>query len=356
MLPMFLLWFGLCSIYSAELVSDSALLALAKEGNLDSAFAVSKSRLQNNPLDTFALFMYAKTTSSGEESRDTFLKLLSITPRSPYHEEAIYRIAQYYQARGIYKEAVAYFRQYISEYPEGKWDKPAGYWLGQCFLSIGLNNAPYLDTAESHYIALMKSTPVSHYYHTMALEGVAKTKFAKNDYSGAQRAIESALEMALPDQKPTFHYLQFRIAEKTSDSSAQNYYAGILQQQYPRSLESHNLRRTAPAFFKALPNETSDDSVNTEKNANSESINSASKSAPSYSLQIAAFSNQQNAQTSMEGYLIQGLNLRMIKREKDGEVLYSIRTKIFPSRDLALQYGQSHLKSKGISYYPVQEN
>ncbi|MFC1584616.1 SPOR domain-containing protein [Fibrobacterota bacterium] len=319
-------------------LSETEILSLARRGLLDSAYSASLQRSKENPRDAFSLFMLAKLTLDGSQSTGFFDKVMKISEDADKKEEAMYRTAQYHYARGDYPRAISFFRKNISKYPRGNWIVSARYWMGQACLNHGLTSPAYVDSAESQYLILLQSLPVRHYYYTMALEGLAKVRLAKNQIEMAIETINMALETAPSDQRSNLRYLSFIIAGRMSDYLSQDFYAEKLLSEYPHSLESGYLLRKYPEFKRFLGKDA------------------GPGKGVGFFLQIGAFASLKNAEKTEKELKARKISVSIVVSENDKGKMYLLHTDSFPSRKSAERYGEKNLKPLGISYYPVQKN
>jgi tetratricopeptide (TPR) repeat protein len=279
-----------------------------------------------------------KLASDGSESMEYFKKVAESAPGSNEKEEALYRIAQYYFAKGKYATSISFFRQAMNQFGKGKWNIPTRYWLGQAYLNHGAIQPEYIDSAEIHYIQFLKLLPNRHYYSTMALEGLAKARLNKNQTEPASETINMALESAPDDLKPNLYFLSFLLARHTADTSGQKEYAEKILSKYPYSLESKYLKEKYPEYRPYLK------------------FPGASKNHTGFALQLGAFSLRENAQKTAEELKAQNIDASIVIKEKNRTKLFLLQTGNFASRQNAENFGEQYLKPKGLSYYVVPKN
>jgi tetratricopeptide (TPR) repeat protein len=331
---------ALVLILSSGVVSlkKDEVLSLARKGLLDSAYSVSQRRLKDNPQDVFSLFMMGKLSFDGNESRYYFEKVIELASTGPEKEEALYRLAQFYFAKGQYHKAISFYRKVIEQYPEGMWITAASYWLGQACLNYGTEKPEYIDTAETQYINLLQSLSAGHYYYTMALEGLAKVRIEKDKWEAAFEAIALALETAPQDQRSHLLFLAVIATGNLKDTVGQKYYAGKLISEYPHSLEATGLKRERSLLIT---------SANSDKNM---------VELSGYVIQLGAFLSVSNAEKALNDLKLHKFKVFIVKESRGEQKRFLIHTSVFPTREKADHFGETVLKPKEIPYYIVKKN
>ncbi|HLP41785.1 MAG TPA: tetratricopeptide repeat protein, partial [Fibrobacteria bacterium] len=315
---------GTKTAYSPAALREE-IRSLARRGLFDSALALCRRALEFDSNDTYARFMAGKLAPEGKTSAEHFKRVLESGRSGPEAEESRFRLGQYYYAAGKYHLAIPYFRDYLRLYPKGDWREPAHYWMGSACLALAQaqpERAAYLDTGMVYFQRLRESVPQDHYYHALALEGLAKARVAKGNWAGAWEAVKAALDRAPEDERASILLLAAQL-RRGVDRKEELRLLTRLAAEHPRSPEARNLRKlngsSDPARWRAPAIQGAPKaSLRTDSAAgNAEPAGSAGSAAPerkpagdvastrppapsaegSFTLQLGAFAQAANAQS-----------------------------------------------------------
>ncbi len=350
------LFFGIVVILLAYIPAFSAfsedhVRQMAKSGELDSAFRVCQAELKKNSSNYFCLNMSGKLAIQGKFSQANFDKILnSKSPPLNFKEEALFKSGQYFYALGSYLRASQLFArgQSVSSNRDSKIQST--YWLGQSQVNLGYTKPDYLDSAETTFIGLLKDLRSADYFYALALEGLAKVRISKGEWTDADETISMALEYAKPDQRSGLAGLKFRIAEGNNQRPLMKSLAKDLLTQYPLSMEANYISGKYPQMVSKLAL-----SAPTQENRpQPKTVQSAG--IRGFCLQIGAFSSRARASEVQSEHAAKGLKTHVKAKETSTGKIFTISTQSFPTRKEALQFGQKKLKALGISYYVVEQN
>lgn len=365
-----------------------AILALARNGMLDSAHSLCLQALARKPDDAFLLLMIGKLGSSGKESAEAFKKAAKAGGHGPEAEESLFRLGQYTYATGKYHLAIPFFRDYLREYPDGDWKQPTLYWIGNASLALSgsrPDRTNYLDSAAAWFVRLLADTKPADYYHPLALEGIAKAKAAKGDREGAWRTVLSALDKAPEEERPALLLLAAQVRQGV-DRGTEKSLMMQLTSKYPQSPETRYLRKlngsADTSKWKSgsgLPRAEAlakDTSATAMASAKSDSVKAATafdlpkapahapaaqatveKPAPApglpYTLQCGAFTQAANAQAMMASLARLALSPELVERERGGKRIYQVRVGRFASVADADAFARANLKPQRVLSQPV---
>lgn len=92
------------------------------------------------------LFLKGLLTSDGDSAVHIYERFLMLYPNSRFGGEAMYRIAQYKYARGLYQSALIPLRQLVKKYPESPILEKSLYGIALCHINL---NQP--DSAAAYF-------------------------------------------------------------------------------------------------------------------------------------------------------------------------------------------------------------
>lgn len=365
-----------------------AILALARNGLLDSAHSLCLQALVRKPDDAFLLLMVGKLGSSGKESAEAFKKAAKSGGHGPEAEESLFRLGQYTYAAGKYHLAIPFFRDYLREYPEGDWKQPTLYWIGNASLALSgsrPDRTNYLDSAAAWFGRLLADTKPIDYYHPLALEGVAKAKAAKGDREGAWQTVLSALDQAPEEERPALLLLAAQVRQGV-DRDTEKSLMMQLMSKYPQAPETRYLRklngaadtskwksgsglpRTAAAGRDTSATATATVKTDSVKAAAAFELPKAEAHPPAaqaeagkpaqapglaYTLQCGAFTQVANAQAMMASLAKLALSPELVERDRGGKRIYQVRVGRFASVEDAEAFARANLKPQRVLSQPV---
>ena len=350
-----------------------AIRSLARSGRLDSAFQLARRAYETDSLDAFAIFMMAKLSLDGKQSSEYFRKVIAAGKSNPETEESHFRLGQYYYAAGKYFLAIPAFREYLRRFPNGAWQEPAHYWMGNACLSYGQRpeKAAYLDSGLAYFQGLLDRIGTDSYYGALALEGIAKSKASKEDRQGAWEAVRTAMEKAPEDERSPI-FLMAAQSRRGLDREEEKRLVARILKEFPQSLEAGYLRRingtldptawragAQPLVKAAAPDTVAAAAPASAGSGNTHDTLAARTAAPGsgagkgYTLQLGAFSQAANAQAMMADLTKQGLSPILAESARGDKRLFQIRLGQFASLAEAEAYAREHLKPRKLLSQPV---
>ena len=99
---------------------------LAGAGRLDEVRRALPGLLASRPEDPGVMYLKALTLADGSEAVRIYQDIVENHPRSPWADDALYRIAQFYQALGLVRTADLKMAQLRREYPDSPFGGGAG--------------------------------------------------------------------------------------------------------------------------------------------------------------------------------------------------------------------------------------
>jgi tetratricopeptide (TPR) repeat protein len=258
---MLLIGLALCLRIHAQTSPD--FIELIETGKM----AEAKSRLAQMERDKKSpeqvLFLRGLLTADGDSATHIYERFLMLYPNSRFGEEAMYRIAQYKYARGLYQSALIPLRRLVKKYPESPILEKCLYAIALCHINL---NQPDSAAACFEKIAgLATDSDVSH---------SAKARLAS------------------------------------------------LREGVPRALET----KDTPAV-----------------------------SAPHYSVQVGAFSNQTNAVLRKSFFERAGYPVELRTKRKDDKILYLIWIGAYNTMEEAQKAGEQLKIKYGLSCHLVTD-
>ena len=351
-----------------------AILALAREGRLDSARAAARKALSARLDDVFLLLLLGKLSAAGQESADYLKRAIQAGSGTPEAEEALFRLGQYTYATGKYYLAIPHFRDYLRRYDRGDWKHPALYWMGNACLALARSRDDrmnYLDSGAAWFRKLLEDTRPGEYYHPLALEGLAKAKAGRGDREGAWQTAQEALANAPEEEKPPLLLLAAQTRQGV-DRAAEKSLLAQLVAKYPQSPETRYLRRfnanadtsrwkSGPGLPRAPQpaRDSSDLATGTGASASASApagipaARPAHDSVPAYTLQCGAYTQAANAQSMLSALSKLGLSPETVERERGGKRIYQVRVGRFASPEAAEAFARERLKPQKILSQPV---
>jgi len=373
---------------TASAAEREDILSLARKGLLDSAFAKCKTAFAAHPNDAFLLLMMGKLSPGGKESAEYFKQAIKAGGPSPEAEESQFRLGQFHYAAGKYYLAIPFFRDYLKLFPNGDWQEPAHYWMGNACMSLAQgrpDKVAYLDSGAVWFQKLLDRSKPEDYYYPLALEGLAKAKAAKGDREGAWLAARTALDKAPEEEQSPLLLLAAQLRQGIDREEEKGLMARLMSH-YPQSPEARYLRKlnsgvdTAkwkagsglprPALppakdsLSAIPRPA--DSAKPSgvppvlplKPVPAATIPAATTPAQAagknYTLQLGAFSQAANAQAMMANVAKFGLNPDLVESTHAGKRIYQVRLGRFATVEEAAEYAKVYLKPHQLISQPVQ--
>ena len=104
-------------------------------------------------------------------------------------ERETYDAAYLLVKQGQYDEALEAFRQFLVDFPQGKYSPNSYYWMGELYLAI---NPQDLEAARQSFIQLLDQYPV-HYKVPDAMYKLGKVYFLKGDKNKARSLLKQVI-------------------------------------------------------------------------------------------------------------------------------------------------------------------
>jgi tetratricopeptide (TPR) repeat protein len=139
-----------------DLIKDKQYKKLANE------LLNLSSRDSNHPTALFALGL---VESDGAQAIQYFNRIIQEHHNSPFADDALFRIAQYYYSQGNYKSSKGYFSLINRHYSSSKYKDESQYLYCQCLQAQGL-----VDSAKVFLKAFIKNVPQSPYVDYAVLD------------------------------------------------------------------------------------------------------------------------------------------------------------------------------------------
>lgn len=338
---------------------------LARRGQLDSAYALCRQAMASGEDGPSMRFLAAKLAPEGKVSAGHFKDLSEAGRSGAEKEESLFRLGQYYYAAGRYHLAIPSFRDYIRNHPKGDWMEPAHYWMGSAclaFVHTRPEKSDYLDTGLVYFRRLLEQTPSHHYYHPLALEGIAKIKVARGEWKEAWEAAQGALVKAPEDERASILLLAAQLG-RSVDRGEETRLLSRLVREHPASPEVRYLRKLnggakpgewrAPAFAGAPAEAPGQPEAEKEGKSIPARAAAAEESKDGYTLQLGAFALSDNARGLVSDLAKHGFKPEVKEAERGDRKLYQVRLGRFASVEEASEYARTHLQPRDILARPV---
>jgi tetratricopeptide (TPR) repeat protein len=338
---------------------------LARRGMLDSAYALCRQAMASGEDDPSMRFLSAKLAPEGKVSAGHFKDLVEAGRSGTEKEESLFRLGQYYYAAGRYHLAIPAFRDYVRNHPKGDWKEPAHYWMGSAclaFVQTRPEKSDYLDTGLVYFRSLLEQTPAHHYYHPLALEGIAKIKVARGEWREAWDAAQGALVKAPEDERASILLLAAQLG-RSLDRGEETRLVSRLVNEHPASPEVRYLRKLngaakpgdwrAPALPGAPPEASATvDGIEQEQGSMIQ-ITADRDSKDGYTLQLGAFAQPDNARGLVSDLAKHGFKPEVKEAERGDRRLYQVRLGRFATVEEALEFARTNLQPRKLASQPV---
>ncbi len=351
----FFIFISLAGITNAALADDSLqqsiILALAQQGQLDSARTLSEVAYKKNPADDFAALMLGKLNPDGKASAEQLKKIALSTSKSSATQESFYRLGQFYYAIGKYNLAIPYFRDYLKLFPQGDWQEPATYWMGNACLFLAQtqkNRSSYLDSGVVYLQKLLSSLKSDAYYFPLAWECIAKIKKAQGQSDQALSAWQKAIDKAPQEELSALLLFGMQI-QRSADSAIVQKLSQRIQEEFPNSLEAKTLAQSSRVIF-GIKKELS---VANPKSKPSKEMKNDILPTANIILQLGVFSQKANAENLRLILTKNSLNSILKEEIRDGKKMYFVYLGQFSNEDAALEFAHTRLKPLGIMAQPI---
>jgi TolA-binding protein len=222
-------------------------------------------------------------------------------------------LGECYMAKKEYDRAEVIFKSFVDSYPESKWLPSANFLLASCFQSQGKS-----DEARAIYRRIM--------------EGYPKSIEAKQ----AKRQLDPpvTLNQTLNDKTKVSPQLETPFLKTSiTPSNPKN----PSTQQTNAQVKPSNQDTALPFQFQWKADETSNQ---TPKSKSPDKTVSASKSEPSFCIQVGAFSKKDSAQALVNRLEKKKYTAEIISPKSGGSSLYKVRVVGFKTRDEATKASQ----------------
>jgi cell division septation protein DedD len=205
------------------------------------------------------------------------------------------------------------------------------------------------DSAEYYYKAYLNKNPNGR-FSDEALFRVGQMKYAQALYRAAQNCFDQILHThpLSPLKMKCLYWSGMCYSAVGQKDSAQ-----VLFEQLNREFPSSELKDAIPKELTvSQPSSASVTSVQTTPSEKKEPVKSA---PPTYSVQIGAFSNQNNALIRKAFFEKEGYSVYLKSKHRDNAQFYLVWIGSFPSWEEAKKFGESIKTKYGTSYTLVSE-
>jgi hypothetical protein len=183
---------------------------LIRQGRMHQAKSVllqlENKRKIKSPSDTL-LFLHGLLAEDGTTASTYYQQLIQTFPQSTFSDNALFRMAQFKYAKGLYRTAKKQFSTLSVLYPESSLLQQAKYWIGLCFQAIGNEDSAaifYQDIAHSGTDDAISELA------SKGITELSRTKEAKRTASQEQASRKYFVQVgAFSEQIRAIHYKTF---------------------------------------------------------------------------------------------------------------------------------------------------
>jgi tetratricopeptide (TPR) repeat protein len=273
-----------------------------------------------------SLFEQAGRERDGSKALRYYQTIAASSAGEDLSEEAIFRMGQYYYARGDHPLALQMFDRLRGEFSEAFHREEALFWQALSYLSLGNT-----DSAKVRLARVTEEDPAVHVRAQIVL-GILLAKEGK--YGESNICLERALKMGDNALRSTAYYQLCRNSAALSDLKSAAAYAKKLKDEFPNALETPQLTDNLWA-----------PSPNKEKDKNEDFA-----SKHEFTLQLGAFQNRENAENLKRKYSDTYGNTDVAEMKRDGTSLYVVRLGRFKDPKDAEEFAALELNLSPKSY------
>jgi len=154
---------------------------LIDEDRFDEALQLLPLVRQQHPDHPSVLYLSGLSEQNHvEKAVQTLAAIAERHQDSNYADRALFRLGQFYYARGKYDEARKYFSRLSRRYPQSQLKDDAQYFYCQCYQAEGK-----LDSAKVFFRAFVENSPRSP-YADLAIYDLESARFAESDAATSQ--------------------------------------------------------------------------------------------------------------------------------------------------------------------------
>jgi tetratricopeptide (TPR) repeat protein len=290
---------------------------------------------QNN-LDRKALLDSARQERRGEKALALFQRVALPGLKDEYAEEANYRMGQYYYAKGEYAAAARVFDSLVLGFPAGYFKSEAMFWKALSFLSSGNK-----DSALALLGRLTEEDPAVYVRGRIVL-GVLLARDGK--YAESNQSLEKALKLGDNALRSTAYYQLSRNFRALSDTGQAAVYAKKLKEEFPNALETPQAEIDLKTLLKG-----------SEKPVSVSAVPVAVPPRESFTLQLGAFQNRENAEKLRRKYADTYGNTEVMENKRENTTLYVVRLGSFKNPKDAEEFATLELSLTAKDFKVVKK-
>ncbi len=307
---------GLCETSLAGRVEEE-IKPLIEGGKYKLAREKAVYYFGKNPGDPETIYYMALLEPDGDLSRDYLQKIVENYPGHRLADDALYRLGLFYYALGFYRTAGQRFEDLLKNYPGSELGGYTYYYIGLSKLAIG-----EISKSIESFEKVMEFTTEKELI-LKAKVGLIDSYFAEDNYAKSIELCEELVEDdAAQDMKPYVLFTLAKSYEKMGDGSkASKVYSDILSG-YPDSYEAEQLKNISK-----VP---------------------SSSGYISYSIQIGAFVNLENAMGLKDKMEKKGYKVKIGKKEVNNKTFFVVLLGTYGDHDTAASAVDSLYTREGI--------
>ncbi|MDZ7260795.1 MAG: tetratricopeptide repeat protein, partial [candidate division KSB1 bacterium] len=126
-----------CLVTPSEAQNLEELLRMLKDNKLEEIKARLPSLVTKYPNKPELLYIQAFLETDGQQALKLYKKIVEEHSTSAYADDALFKIAQYYFALGLYVNARKSFTNLVTLYPESPLADEAQYFAARCLFAMG---------------------------------------------------------------------------------------------------------------------------------------------------------------------------------------------------------------------------
>lgn len=147
---------------------------ILKTKNVDDIRQQAQKYIQTHKGTPAALFLQALLEEQADKAVEQYSHLVTLYPNSEFADVALYRIAHYYYARGLYISARRHFLNLVEQYPNSEYVDDAMYFAAACLFATSQFKTCYMELQK-----FLRLYPGSR-YKALAREDLKEISVKKN--------------------------------------------------------------------------------------------------------------------------------------------------------------------------------
>lgn len=347
--------FVLLVLYLAVYADEATIgLALIDEGNFDEGRLYIHRAYKKDPDAPHVQYAYAQTVADGLEARNRYKRVADnkAAPDS-LRAKAFRRLGRYYYCNEDYDSAQMMFTQAVKLVPADV----LKHLKAMAIINRGDNRA-----AEKIWLAMVsrgkEKDALNHarYYLGNALYQQGKYEDAYNCYHKAGESEKRSWTIAAKAGACL-------AAHHTGDRERSTILYDHIQKEYPILLEKEDLEAvfsTGVTFSEVdidIPSETpvKETTGGESRPEQSDEDFGTANQGFSYTLQVGAFSSQENARNMMKKMKKDFKHVSIKDEMVNGKQFFKVRIGSFTKEEDARAYGEKELAGRGLTYRVVRE-